>query len=151
MPLPTVEEHLRRLAMDIVGPLRKTKRGHKFILTIMDFATRYPEAIPLRRIHAATVAEALCGVFTRLGIPEEISSDHGSNFMSELLSKVMELLQIHHLKTSPYHPQTDGMLERFHGTLKGMMRKTCRQRNEWILCVFCIKNSQLDLLPLREI
>ena len=131
MPLPTVEEPFRRLAMDIVGPLRETKRGHKFILTIMDFATRYPEAIPLRRIDAATVAEALCGVFTRLGIPEEILSDQGSNFMSELLSKVMELLQIHHLKTSPYHPQTDGMLERFHGTLKGMMRKTCRQRNDW--------------------
>ena len=75
MPLPTIEEPFRRLAMDIVGPLRKTKRGHKFILTIMDFATRYPEAIPLRRIDAAAVAEALCGVFTRLGIPEEILSD----------------------------------------------------------------------------
>ena len=55
----------------------------------------------------------------------------GSNFMSELLHNIMELLQIHQLKTSPYHPQTDGMLERFHGTLKGMMRKTCRERKEW--------------------
>ena len=131
MPLPTIEELFRRLAMDIVGPLRRTKRGHKYILTVMDFATRYPEAIPLRRIDAATVAEALCDVFTRLGIPDEILSDQGSNFMSELLHNVMELLQIHQLKTSPYHPQTDGMLERFHGTLKGMMRKTCRERKEW--------------------
>ena len=128
MPLPTVEEPFRRLAMDIVGPLRKTTRGNKYILTVMDFATRYLEAIPLRRTDAATVAEALCEVFTRLGIPEEILSDQGSNFMSELLSKVMELLQIHRLKTSPYHPQTDG---RFHGTLKGMMRKTCRERKDW--------------------
>ncbi len=128
MPLPTITEPFRILAMDIVGPLRKTKRGHKFILTVMDFATRYPEAIPLRRTDAATVAEALCGVFTRLGIPEEILSDQGSNFMSELLRKVLELLQI---QTSPYHPLTDGMLERFHRTLKGMMHKTCRERTDW--------------------
>ena len=77
------------------------------------------------------MAEALCEVFTRLGLPEEILSDQGSNFMSTLMKKVTELLQIHHLKTSPYHPQTDGMLERFHGTLKGMMRKTSTASKDW--------------------
>ena len=123
-PLPTIKEPFKRIAIDIVGPLQRTARGNKYILTMMDFATRYPEAIPLRKIDATTVAEALCETFTRLGLPEEILSDQGSNFTSNLMKKVMELLQIHHLKTSPYHPQTDGMLERFHGTLKGMMRKS---------------------------
>ena len=64
-------------------------------------------------------------------MPEEILSDQGSNFMSSLMKKVTELLQIHQLKTSPYHPQTDGMLECFHSTLKGMMRKTCKANKDW--------------------
>ncbi len=98
---------------------------------MMDFATRYPEAIPLRKIDATTVAEALCEVFTRLGLPEELLSDQGSNFTSNLMKQVLDLLQIHHLKISSYHPQTDGMLERFHGTLKGMMRKTNSAQKEW--------------------
>ena len=106
-------------------------KGNKYILTMMDFATLYPEAIPLRKIDATTVAEALCETFTRLGLPEEILSDQGSNFTSNLMKKVMELLQIHHLKTSPYHPQADGMLERFHGTLKGMMRKSNIANKNW--------------------
>lgn len=76
-----MEEPFRRVAMDIVGPLQRTKHGNKYILTIMDYATRYPEAIPLRRTDAATVAEALCQVFARLGLPREVLSDQGSNFL----------------------------------------------------------------------
>lgn len=99
----------------------------------MDFTTRYPEAIPLRKIDASTVADALCEVFTRLGIPGEILTDQGTNFLSDLMKKVMETLQVTQIKTSPYHPQCDGMLERFHSTLKGMMRKTCKAAKEWDL------------------
>lgn len=100
MPLPVVEEPFRRVAIDIVGPLRKTKRRHKYILTVMDFATRFPEAIPLRRIDASSVADALLAVFTRLGFPDEILSDQGSNFMSKLMKHVLELLHIHLLHTT---------------------------------------------------
>ena len=117
--------------MDIVGPLKRTKKGHKFILTVMDFATRYPEAIPLKKVDAPTVAEALCQIFSRMGIPEEVLSNQGTNFLSTTMTTIFELLQIHHIKTSPYHPQTNGMLERFHGTLKGMLRKTSLATEEW--------------------
>ena len=57
---------------DIVGPLQRTKHGNKYILTMMDFCTRHPEAVPLRRIDASTIADALCEIFTRLGLPEAI-------------------------------------------------------------------------------
>ena len=77
------------------------------------------------------LAEALCKTFAGLGLPEEILSDQGSNFTSGLMKRVTELLQIHQLQTSPYHPQTDGMLERFHSTLKGMMRKTYKANKDW--------------------
>ena len=117
--------------MDIVGPLRCTTTGFKYILTFMDFATCYAEAVPLEKIEAETVADALCQIFTRLGIPDEILSDQGSNFMSTLMAAVFNLLQVKHIHTSPYHPQTDGMLERFRATLKAMLRKTCPASKEW--------------------
>ena len=66
---------------------------------MMDFCTRYPEAVPLRKIDASTVADALCEIFTRLGLPEEILSDQGSNFMSTLMKRVMEILQVKQLRT----------------------------------------------------
>ena len=126
MPLPAVDEPFRRIAMDIVGPLKRSKRGNEYILTLMDFSTRFPEAIPLRRVDAQTVADAMMGVFCRLGFPEEILTDQGSNFMSEIMRRVTDLLGVKQLKTSPYHPECDGMLECFHATLKLMMRKTCK-------------------------
>ncbi len=130
-PLPVMEEPFRRVAIDIVGPLQRTKQGNKFVLTLMDFATRYPEAIPLRKTDAATVAEALCHIFTRLGLPQEILSDQGSNFRSDLMKQVAAILGIDRIQTSPYHPQTNGMLERFHATLKSMIRKSSQEKSEW--------------------
>ena len=131
VPLPVIDESFRRIAMDIVSPLKRTTSGHKYILTVMDYATHYPEAIPLKNTDAKTVAEALCQVFSRLGLPEEVLSDQGTNFMSDLMKMVFQLLSIKHLKTSPYHPQTNGMIERFHATLKSMIRKLCTQPKEW--------------------
>jgi hypothetical protein len=131
MPLPVIEEPFKRIAMDIVGPVQKSSQGNRFILTVMDYATKFPEAIPLRRVDAVTVAEALVEVFSRLGIPEEILTDQGSNFMSTLMSELFEMLKVNHIRTSPYHPQTDGMVERFNGTIKAMLRKCCGNLKEW--------------------
>lgn len=101
------------------------------MLTMMDCATRFPEAVPLRRIDADTVAGALCNMFTKYGIPEEVLSDQGSQFKSALMGKVMDLLGVQQLRTSPYHPQTNGSLERFHGTLKSMMKKADNASKNW--------------------
>ena len=62
----------QRIAMDIVGPLPKSNKGNRYILVICDYATRYPEAIPLRSIEAETIAEELVSLFSRVGIPNEI-------------------------------------------------------------------------------
>ena len=90
MPLPIVEEPFARVAMDIVGPLQKSGRGHRFILTLMDYATKYLEAVPLCRVDARSVADALTEIFSRLGIPGEILTDQGSNFMSSLMTEFFE-------------------------------------------------------------
>ena len=130
IPLPVITEPFRRIAMDIVGPLPRSRLGNRFILVICDYATRYPEAIPLRSIDAVHIAEELIKVFAHLGIPEEILTDQGSNFTSQLLAELYRLLHVHPIRTSPYHPQTDGLVERFNQTLKSMLRKAATEEGK---------------------
>ena len=130
VPLPVIEEPFTRIAMDILGPLPRSSTGNKYILVVCDYATRYPEAIPMRTVDAEYVAEELGTMFARVGVPREILTDQGTNFMSKLLAELYNLLHIHPIRTSPYHPQTDGLVERFNGTLKSMLRKTACARGE---------------------
>ena len=125
--MPVVSEPFALLAMDIVGPLERTVSGNKYILVLVDYATRYPEAIPLRSIDAETIADELIRVFARTGIPQKLLTDQGSNFTSTLMKQVLESLNVTHLRTSPYHPQTDGLVERFNGTIKTMLRRLSRE------------------------
>ena len=119
--MPIVDEPFSRVAMDMIGPLNRSKNGNKYVLVLCDYATRYPEAVPLKNVDAETTSEAIAEAFTRFGIPKEVLTDQGSNFMSELLGEVFKLLDISHIKTSLCHPQTDGLVERFNGTLKMML------------------------------
>ncbi|KAL1250507.1 hypothetical protein QQF64_018303 [Cirrhinus molitorella] len=109
--------------MDIVGPLERSSAGHQYILVICDYATRYPEAFPLRSITTPKIIQALVQLFSRVGIPEEILTDQGTNFTSRLMGQLHRQLGITAIRTSAYHPQTDGLTERFNQTLKNMLRK----------------------------
>ena len=114
----------------MVGPLPTTKAGHKYLLTIMDVTTRYPEAIPLRSTHARVVLKALLNFFTHFGLPLEIQSDRETNFTSKLSEKTMAEWGIKHVFSSVYHPQSQGALERHHQTLKTMLRAFCMDREK---------------------
>ena len=74
--------------MDLVGPLPRTSTGHRYILVICDYGTRYPEAVLLKDIQAETVAEQLVLLFSPVGIPMDILTDQGANFMSALLKEL---------------------------------------------------------------
>ena len=123
VPLPVIEVPFTRIAMDTVGPLPRTEEGHRYILTIVDYGSRYPDAIPLRTTSSQDVAEALLEYFSRVGLPKEILTDRGSNFTSDLMDKLYQMLGIRGICTSAYHPQTDGMVERYNATLKSCLRK----------------------------
>ena len=69
------------------------------------------------------IAKELVKLFAHVGIPDEILTDQGTNFMSTLLQEIYQTLHIKRIRTTPYHPQTDGLVERFNGTLKSMLRK----------------------------
>ena len=82
----TDRQPFKRVAVDLVGPISPpSENGHQYILTLVDYATRYPEAIALKRIDTPIVAETLVDMFSRLGIPEEILSDLGTQFVSECM------------------------------------------------------------------
>ena len=102
----------------------------------MDYATRCPEAIPTRSTTAKVLARELLQVFTRLGLPKEVLTDQGTNFMSQMLKEMWQLLGVKPLHTAVYHPQTNGLVERFNKTLKGMLRKLVMEKpKRWHLLV----------------
>jgi hypothetical protein len=131
--MPLIETPFQRVAVDLVGPIAPaTDRGNRYILTLVDYATRYPEAAALKNIEAETVAEALVTMFTRIGVPSEILSDQGSQFMSSVMKEMSRLLSMTQLVTTPYHPMCNGLVERFNGTLKAMLKKMCAERpKDW--------------------
>ena len=116
--------------MNILCGLAPLQLGHVIDLlsdplVVMDYATRYPEAIPLRKFTTSTVAEEeLIGLFARHGIPHEILTDQATNFTAQLLKELYQLIGVRPIRTTPYHPQTDGLVEQFNRTLKEMLRRT---------------------------
>ena len=127
-PTEIVTEPFKKIAIDIVGELPRSTTGHRYILTIVDYATRYPAAIPLRSVTSKAVADALVQYFCMVGIPGELVSDQGSNFVGKLMTQLYEQLGICKIKTSVYHPEANGLVERFNGTLKCMLKKFVAER-----------------------
>ena len=120
-PLGTVRAGypFEAMAMDVMGPLPVTSSGNKYILVVADYFSKWIELIPCPNITAATVASKLMDVvFCRYGVPEMLHSDQGSNFESKLIAKLCGLLGIRKTRTTPYHPQSDGMVERANKTIQ---------------------------------
>ena len=131
-PIPTVSEAFSRVNMDIIGPLPLTKKRNKYIITIIDYATRYPEAVPITNKREKTLIKAMIDIFSRVGFPKEIISDQDPSFMGKLITKLFQQLNIEKTNSTPYHPQTNGLVEKFQGTLKQMLAKLCVEKpKEW--------------------
>ena len=106
--------------VDIVGPLT-VSQGQRYLLTCVDRFTRWPEVIPIHDICADTVAKVFFnGWVARFGVPSAVIS--GRQFESELWSDLCKLLGIKKCRTTAYHPQSNGMVERLHHQLKASLR-----------------------------
>ena len=150
-PIPAFDEPFSRILIDCVGPLPRTKSGNEYLLTIMCTSTRFPEAIPLRNIKTKSIVKALIKFFTFVGLPKSVQSDQGSNFMSGIFQQVMHELGIKQFRSSAYHPESQGALERFHQTLKNMIRSYCfdteKDWDEGIhLLLFAVRESVQESL-----
>ena len=124
--MPLMEEPFKQVAVDLVGPISPvSEKGNRHILTAVDFATRYPEAVALPKIETERVAEALLKVFSRVGSPKEMLSDKGTQFTSDMMREVSRLVSTRQLFTTPYNPRCNGLCERINGVLKSMLKKMC--------------------------
>lgn len=105
-------------------------------MLFIDSTTR---KVPIARIVVDTPlsylkgqVEAQCLPDTKLGVPEEILSDLGTQFLSECMKEVRRLLSIKHLTTTPYHPTCNGLTEKFNGTMKSMLKRLCNEQpRQW--------------------
>ena len=100
-PLLVFKESLARLAKDIVGPLKSKKKGNKYIPVIMDYATKWPEAFPLRNTLTETVVEGLVEVTARLGVSHQLLTDNWPNFVSKVMQMFCTVTGIKQIRTSP--------------------------------------------------
>ena len=113
---------MERIAIDILGELPESQRGNKYIVVVGDYFTKWTEALPIPNMEACTVAKVLVeDVLCRFGIPQAIHSDQGRQFESNLFQEMCKLFGIEKTRTTPYHPQSDGMVERFNRTLATML------------------------------
>lgn len=130
-PIRTFE----KVQIDLVGPLPTTTSRNSYILTWQDCLSKYSGAIPLSRIDAPQVAEALAEkLICIFGCPEKIQTDQGSQFMSRVMNSFAVLFKIKLYRSSAYHPQSLGALERSHYTFVEYLRHYCNKMNwdQWL-------------------
>lgn len=121
-----------KVSLDIMGPLPVTRMGNSYILTIQDLLTKYSVAVPLQRAFSVTIADALTKNFICLyGAPRAILTDQGTNFLSSLIRNLTKKFNIKHFKTTAYHPQSNGSLERSHHVLTEYLKTQINKDNEW--------------------
>ncbi len=124
--LPYVSYAFEMVAIDIVGPLPTTSGQNVYLLVVIDYLTRYCEVFALPNSSASTVARVLVrDVILRHGEIRCILTDNGSNFRSKLFMEICKLFGIKQLRTTAYHPQCNGMVERLNGTLCKLLAKKC--------------------------
>ena len=113
---------MERIAVDVLGPLPKTRNGNKYLLICMDYFTKWPKGNPIANQETDTIAKVLVEEFVcRFGAPLHIHSDQGRNFCSKVFNEMCTLLGIKTTQTTPYHPQSDGMVERYNRTLEAQL------------------------------
>lgn len=132
LPIP-VEGAFDRVAVDCLGPFPPSHSGNRYIIVFSDYLTRWPEAFAVKSIDATVVSRLLIDeIFARHGAPHTLLSDRESNFLSSIVSQTCRLLDIHKLNTMAYHPQTDGLVERFNGTLaQSLSMYVSKDQKDW--------------------
>ena len=123
-PLQTIKAGypMQIVSVDLMGPLPETEDGCKYVMVAVDHFTRWVEVYAIRNQEATTVAKKLVDeMFCRFSPPEQLHSDQGRQFESDLVKEICKLLQIRKTRTTPYHPQCNGMVERFNRTLLDML------------------------------
>ena len=129
--MPNPKRRFSCIHLDIVGPL-PVSSGFRYLLTIIDRASRWPEAFPMIDCTARDCAQAfLQGWISRFGVPEHITSDRGPQFKSQFWTSLNELMGIKLHHTTAYHPISNGVIERTHRHLKSVLMARLGASPSW--------------------
>ena len=121
-PIP-VGGPFHRVGVDVLT-LPQTAQGSRYAVVFLDYLTKWPEVFAVSNHRAETIAKLLVEhVICRHGVPNELLSDRGADFLSELMTEICRVTGMKKINTSAYHPQTDGMVERLNRTLTDMIAK----------------------------
>ncbi|GFW40139.1 hypothetical protein TNCV_5118221 [Trichonephila clavipes] len=127
-PVSRPELPFQVVNVDLIGPVDPvSSQGHKYILCLMDQHSRWPEAIPLKSLTAKSTCEAPLEIFSRTGIPEVIVMDNATNFTTSLTQEFLKILGTCPRFSTPYHPEGNGLIERWNQTLKNMLHHIIRE------------------------
>lgn len=134
-PIP-VHSPFYQIGIDFVGPLPRTQRGKKYIIVAMDYLTKWPEAKAVSEATADATAQFIYEqIICQHGCPQIILSDRGTHFNNNVVKRLMEKFKINHLLSTPYHPQTNGLVERFNRTLCESLSRLSLKNNDWDLYI----------------
>ena len=124
---------MERLAMDVAGPYPITSTGNQYCLMVGRYFLKWLECFPIPDQKATTVDRKLVyEIVARYGAFRELHSDQGTNFGSKVVLEVCQLFGIHKTRTTPYHPRSDGFIERSFRTLGRCLKAACREmKQEW--------------------
>lgn len=129
---PPTADRFAHVHIDIVGPLPTSPQDHRYLITMVDRATRWPEAFPVQDISAATVAKIFYGNWiSRFGCPAKITTDQGRQFESQLFVALTNLLGAERIRTTPYHAQSNGLVERWHRSMKAALKARLLENKHW--------------------
>ncbi|CAF3867126.1 unnamed protein product [Rotaria sp. Silwood1] len=145
-PTPPPDGPFLLISIDFCGPLKRTPRENQYVLIITDYFTCHITAIALPNCMVETAAQALMNeYFCIYGIPSTVISDQGSHFQNQLMKYIQKLIGYHHFFNTPYHPQTNGIVECFNSTFIPQISKLqyCEDNNwdEYLEAVVFAYNS----------
>jgi transposase InsO family protein len=132
-----VGQPFSRIGIDVVGPLNETKRGNRYIITATDYLTKWPEARAVQHAKKEDIALFLWEeIICKHGCPRELLSDRGAAFLSHVVENLLLITGITHRLSSAYHPQTNGLTERFNKTIcESLARTAAEYDKQWDLFV----------------
>jgi transposase InsO family protein len=113
---------MERWAVDILGPLPLTNKKNTYLMVVGDYFTKWKDAIPIRNKKATIIAQKFINhIVSIFGVPMQLHSDQGQTFESDVFQEVCKILGIEKTRSTPYRPQSDGMIERANRTIENML------------------------------
>ncbi|UYV74160.1 hypothetical protein LAZ67_11002270 [Cordylochernes scorpioides] len=151
MPIPPANFPFQKIGMDLLGKFSVKNQGNKWIIVCTEYMTRFATTKAIPDAGAMEIAKFIVEeIILRHGAPQQIITDRGTNFMSQIIKEINNLSGISHLKTTAYHPQTNGLTERLNKTLTDMLsiNRRISSRFERLPNVAPVACEEEDLLSL---